>query len=135
MSHGDPQLVEVYRAANLLKAHAIRLALESAGVTARIDGELLQGALGEVPLGWQTVPRILVAREQIEEAREIIARNDIAPDVNPFVDAQSDLTRCLACGHEMSESEDVCAACGWTFADDEELTSDESDEADDESDD
>lgn len=66
------RFVEIYRAANVSEAHAARLALESAGIRARVEGEVLQGAMGELPLGWSTSPRIIVAIEDADNAREIL---------------------------------------------------------------
>jgi hypothetical protein len=73
----DPNFVEVYRARNLPHAQAIRIALQEAGIHAQIDGELLQGAVGDLPLGWMTVPRVLVDESQIAAAKPIIDRLDI----------------------------------------------------------
>lgn len=106
----DP--IELYRARGLPEAHAIRLLLEEEGIPVRIDNELLQGALGELPFGWTTAPRVLVERSREEDARRIldaflerIARNDAE-------DEHRD--RCLACGASMREF-DVCPKCGWSF--------------------
>jgi membrane protease YdiL (CAAX protease family) len=72
MTDGAREPVELYRAESLPEAHAIRLALESEGIVAHIDNELLQGALGDLPMGWSTAPRILVDRSDEPAARAIL---------------------------------------------------------------
>ena len=98
-----------------MQAHAIRMALEDAGVDVRIEGELLQSAVGEIPLGWDTLPRILVDSSQLKTAREIVERSDTHPAAEPHGDETVESTRCLACGCEMADTETTCASCGWTF--------------------
>jgi hypothetical protein len=115
MSVSQPEFVEIYRPKNLMQAHAIRIALEDAGIRVHIEGELLQSAVGELPLGWDTLPRIVVEESQVELARQIVERLDVQmannlPEIEP-----DGVSRCLACGSEMSETETQCASCGWTF--------------------
>ena len=57
-SPGDP--IEVYRARSLPEAHTIRILLENLGVPVSIDNEMLQGAIGDLPMGWITAPRIMI---------------------------------------------------------------------------
>lgn len=115
MTEDMPEFVEIYRPKNLMQAHAIRMALEDAGVDVRIEGELLQGAVGEIPLGWDTLPRILVDSSQLDTAREIVERLDARSAVEPPGNESNESTRCLACGCEMSEAATKCVSCGWTF--------------------
>jgi len=74
MASLDPKYVEVYRARDLPEAHSIRLALEESGIRVQIEGELLQGAVGELPPGWMTAPRILVKKSQLLAAQKVIDR-------------------------------------------------------------
>jgi hypothetical protein len=46
----------------LSEAYAIRNHLEANTIPAFIENELFQGALGDLPLGWNTAPRIIVDR-------------------------------------------------------------------------
>ncbi len=115
MTTSLPEFVEIYRPKNLLQAHAIRMALEEAGVDVRIEGELLQSAVGEIPLGWDTLPRILVDSSQLKIAREIVDRLDARSTAEPTEGETDEGTRCLACGCEMADTETTCASCGWTF--------------------
>ena len=115
MTPSLPEFVEIYRPKNLMQAHSIRMALEDAGVDVRIEGELLQSAVGEIPLGWNTLPRILVDSSQLNIAREIVNRSDARPAAAALGDETDESTRCLACGCEMTDTETTCASCGWTF--------------------
>ena len=115
MTPSLPEFVEIYRPRNLMQAHAIRMALKDAGVDVRIEGELLQSAVGEIPLGWDTLPRIMVDSSQRNIAQEIVNRSDARKVAEPQGDETDETTRCLACGCEMTDTETTCASCGWTF--------------------
>lgn len=117
MNESHPRFVEIYRARNLPEAYAIRIALEDAGIDARIEGELLQGVVGELPMGWDTAPRILVEDSQASAARAIVDRVDLRAVPEPDADELNDDSRCLACGHAMSENSPKCPACGWSYQD------------------
>ncbi len=66
--------VEVYRAENSAQAHLMASALEDEGIKAIVDGDALQLALGDIPLGWSTAPRILVAQADAARARELVKK-------------------------------------------------------------
>jgi hypothetical protein len=68
----ERKLVEVYRAKNSAQAHLVKSALENAGICALIEGDLLQGALGELPLGWSSAPRIMVEEHEAAQARTLL---------------------------------------------------------------
>jgi hypothetical protein len=72
MSEG--RLVEVYRAKDSLQAHLLRSALEAAGIHALVEGDLLQGAVGELPVGWSSAPRIMVEEHDATRARTLLER-------------------------------------------------------------
>ena len=115
MTASHPEFVEVYRPKNLMQAHAIRMALEDAGINVHIEGEILQSAVGELPLGWDTLPRIVVEESQVTNAREIVERLDANMAAAKSDDDTDEGTRCLACGVVMGETETTCVSCGWTF--------------------
>lgn len=112
MSIGPDDAVEIYRARDLPEAHALTLALESEGIAACIDNEMLQAAVGGLLAGWPTAPRVLVAPTDTAAARVVLDRflqragNESA--------GNDTSTRCLACGTPMGEA-DACAACGWSY--------------------
>jgi hypothetical protein len=49
----------------------LKSALENAGIGAVIEGDLLQGAIGEHP-AWSAAPRIIVAKCDAMKARAIL---------------------------------------------------------------
>src|SRR5438445_419375 len=104
--------VELYRASGLAEAHALRIFLESEGIPVRIDNELLQGVVGELPMGWPTAPRLFVGRA-IELAARAILRDHLDRVAKSHDDAEHALC-CLACGMAMGASA-VCASCGWSY--------------------
>jgi len=111
----DPKFVEIYRARNLPQAHMIRMALAEAGIETQIEGELLQGAVGDLPIGWPTAPRILVAESQADTARQIIERAEERQGSEPEADESREMTRCLACDAVMVEGDPKCPRCGWSY--------------------
>lgn len=120
------ELVELFRARDLCEAHVIRMALEEAGIPAAVEGEFLQGALGDLPVGWTTSPRVMVQASQLEAARKIVGQTTALSDsptgadrLSPrqpeaVVENPTEETCCLACGSAMGES-DTCLACGWSY--------------------
>ncbi len=91
MAQTGHELVEIYRAPSLPQAHALRLVLEEAGIRVQIEGEHLQGAVGQLPIGWATAPRLLAPEFQAIEAREIIRSEEERERSSP--DAISDELR------------------------------------------
>jgi hypothetical protein len=117
MSASNPKWVEIYRAENGPEAHMMRMALEEAGVPVRIEGELLRGVAGRLPMGWDTAPRILTEESQESVARNVMAQVQVRKHAEPQEDETEGLTRCLACGRMMTEAEVKCSSCGWSFQD------------------
>ncbi|MBV1883043.1 MAG: DUF2007 domain-containing protein [Pseudomonadales bacterium] len=60
----------IYEALNTVEAHMILHLLEQAGLSARIDGEYLQGGVGEIQAAG--VVRVMVEENDYADAREII---------------------------------------------------------------
>jgi membrane protease YdiL (CAAX protease family) len=106
----DP--IELYRARGLPEAHAIRLLLEGEGVPVRIENELLQGAVGELPLGWATAPRVVVGRAHAAAARALL--EGFLRRADRPRGGEDPTLCCLACGAAMGEAE-TCPACGWSY--------------------
>lgn len=143
MPTANLKFVEAYRAAHPIQAHALRMALEEAGIRVIIENEALQGAIGDVPPGWSSAPRLMVEESQLATARAIINQTDHSERANlelkphetaiamtaaffgmagvalaPGAIAESEqveTTRCLACGTIMLETETKCAQCGWSY--------------------
>src|SRR5262249_10856767 len=96
------------------QAHAIRIALEEAGIAVQLEGELLQGAVGDLPIGWPTAPRILVEESRVRAARDIIETTDAREISQPGEDDYEDENHCLAGGVARGDAA-KCPARGWTF--------------------
>jgi hypothetical protein len=66
----------IYTAANVQQAHLLKNLLDEAGIAATVANDALQGAIGEVPLGWATSARVVVSEERAAEARRIAEEFD-----------------------------------------------------------
>ena len=64
-------MIIVYRAANIADAHLIRQMLEAEGMPAFIQGEYLQGAVGELPANTEILVR--VSDDRYDDARAVVA--------------------------------------------------------------
>lgn len=60
-----------YDAANNIDAHLVMHQLQQAGIDARIEGEFLQGGIGELPAAGNV--RVIVDDQDLAEARAVIA--------------------------------------------------------------
>lgn len=72
-------MIIIHRAANIADAHLIRQLLEAEGIPAFIQGEYLQGAVGELPANTEIL--VHVADGNAEAARGIIAAWESAEPV------------------------------------------------------
>jgi ribosomal protein L40E len=112
----EQRFVEVYRAKNNPQALAMKQALEDAGIRAAIENELLQGAVGELPMGWATAPRVMVESTDAFRARELLERLDRAEPTAPEVEnGGNEVATCLACGTRLPDDAASCPACGWSY--------------------
>lgn len=68
----------VFDASSNIEAHLVMHQLQQAGIDARIEGEYLQGAIGELPAAGNI--RVLVDSKDVDEARLVIAEWDAAGD-------------------------------------------------------
>ena len=66
------KMVEVYRAKDISQAHILRSTLENAGIPALVEGDSLLSAIGEIPGGWSSAPRILVEEDHVPTARLLL---------------------------------------------------------------
>jgi hypothetical protein len=65
-------MTKIYSAQNAIDAHIVKGMLEQQGIQARVNGEYLQGGIGELPLiGLVTVS---VAEEDYEKALEVLRK-------------------------------------------------------------
>ena len=71
----------VYEAANSIEAHMVLNMLEQEGIEGRIDGEFLQGGIGDLPAGG--LIRVMVQECDYERARAIVQDWDAAQPEPP----------------------------------------------------
>lgn len=63
-------MTKIYSAQNAIDAHIVKGMLEQQGISARVDGEYLQGGIGELPL--IDLVTVSVADEDYEKALEVL---------------------------------------------------------------
>ena len=68
----ENELVEVFVARDLPHAHLLMALLKSGGIDGHVTNEHLQGAVGELPAGWATTPRILVRASVATQAKQLL---------------------------------------------------------------
>ncbi|MCH8249582.1 MAG: DUF2007 domain-containing protein [Proteobacteria bacterium] len=69
---------KVFDASSNIEAHLVMHQLQQAGIDARIEGEYLQGGIGELPAAGNI--RVVVDSKDVDEARLVIAEWDAAGD-------------------------------------------------------
>lgn len=97
----------VYTAANPVEAHLCRQYLESRGIKAHVDGEILWMSRGEFPLNEATCPRVNVSDEDFPRAAELI--EDFKPE-QPSPERLEDWT-CCKCGEQSPADYEICWNC------------------------
>ncbi|MBI3467244.1 MAG: DUF2007 domain-containing protein [Planctomycetes bacterium] len=80
---GSLRQVVIYRAASLPQAQLLRNLLEDAGIEAMVVNDALQGVSGELPLGWTTLARVVVAEVDAARARRLAEDFDIVASPYP----------------------------------------------------
>jgi putative signal transducing protein len=68
----------VFDASSNIEAHLVVHQLQQAGIEAAIQGEFLQGGIGELPAAGNI--RVMVGEDDVDEARQVIADWDAAGD-------------------------------------------------------
>ena len=68
----------VFDASSNIEAHLVMHQLQQAGIEATIQGEFLQGGIGELPAAGNI--RVMVGENDVDEARQVIADWDAAGD-------------------------------------------------------
>ena len=104
--------VVLYTVRELYEAQAIHDSLEAEGIPSRVEGEFLTSVLGEVPVGDNSVPRVMVRQEDEVAARVVLDR--LIAEFRAAQAAEPSDQVCLSCGANMNDS-DKCPKCGWTF--------------------
>ena len=112
----DSPIVELYSAADSAEAYTVKNLLEQQDISSRIVGEWLQNALGDIPLGTATAPRIWVSRDDAARAQEVLAeflaiRHQAAPSDEEA--PRPNDWKCPGCGEEVTSDFDVCWNCEY----------------------
>jgi hypothetical protein len=94
-------MIIVYRAANIADAHLIRQMLEAEGIPAFIQGEYLQGAVGEIPANTEILVR--VSDEHFDAARAVVADWESGEPMT-FDDEDDDVVAVTASGPAAPQS-------------------------------
>lgn len=94
--------IALYQASHQLEAHALKGALEVAGVPVRLSGGGLQGAIGELPVDLLQVT-LMVPSHALDDASAVLAAYLKQPEAG---------WRCGHCGEENGASFEVCWRCG-----------------------
>ena len=68
----------VFDASSNIEAHLVMHQLQQAGIEVTIQGEFLQGGIGELPAAGNI--RVMVGEDDVDEARQVIADWDAAGD-------------------------------------------------------
>lgn len=102
-----PELVEVYTASGTHEAHLLKLLLSDAGIEARVVGDGLHNAVGELPAS-AILPRLWVRAADLDAARAVIhdyeqRRTEPRQEV--------ELWECELCGEWNEPSFDFCWQC------------------------
>lgn len=63
-------MIKVYSAQNAVDAHIVKGMLAQQGIVARVDGEYLQGGIGELPL--IDLVTVSVSEEDYEKALKVL---------------------------------------------------------------
>src|SRR5205085_7005780 len=70
------QPIVIYSAANTQQAYLLKGLLVEQGITASVINDTIQLAGGELPLGWTTAPRVIVAESDAVQARALAEQFD-----------------------------------------------------------
>ncbi len=106
----DSEPVEVYSAIDIYEAHLVKSMLDEAGIMARIVGDHLQNAIGDLP-AVKIAPRIWVNAEFFDKARAVIEAYE---NTSPPPTQTSSAWTCTKCGEDNEPSFDICWNCQAT---------------------
>lgn len=98
----------VYSAANPTEAHLCSQYLSGKGIEARVDGEILWQARGDLPPNESTNPTVVVSDEQFEQARMLVEQFE----KTLTEDRALDLWSCSRCAEDNPGSFEICWNCG-----------------------
>ncbi|WP_111976770.1 putative signal transducing protein [Algibacillus agarilyticus] len=97
--------VEAYLAENTLQAHCIKGLLATQGIDAKLHGEALMGAVGEIPIDACYI-KLMVKVEDKEVTETVLKHYEQALKNNPLD------WFCHQCGENNATTFDLCWHCG-----------------------
>jgi len=100
------EVVEVYSAPTEAEAHLLVQRLADHGIAARIVGEILRTAMGEIP-AFHASPRIWVSEDDAERARCLLHGWDRKSRSGP----RSPAWECPICTAHVDEGFQICWSC------------------------
>ncbi len=98
---------EVYSAADIQDANFIKYELEEAGIEARVVGDHLQNAVGDLP-SVTIAPRVWVNAENFDRARKIISDHQAQRRSSAMPASE---WKCAECGEPNEPSFEICWNC------------------------
>ena len=118
------QPTEIYTAATPFEAYELKNLLAEDDIEAVVVNDALQAAAGEVPLGWITAARVLVAEADAERARQIAeqfdrqiaaARHDRRAERDEPRKSPVSFESCPRCGRPRTAVCPICQTAGAHF--------------------
>jgi rubrerythrin len=104
----------VYTARDQMDAHFLRGLLEREGILSVVQGEMLEGAWGTMPVSSESRPSVWVNEADVARSQPIVAeyqsreqRNARGAEAPPRV-----TWKCPKCGEAVEEQFDTCWNCG-----------------------
>jgi len=113
--------VIIYSAGRIDEAMLVKQLLEERGIESFIENQVLQGAVGELPPGEATNPRVRVDEDDAEKAREVVKgfehqqrlARQRSPEVEThFVEDWTDWPTCPQCGRRRQTVCPICETAG-----------------------
>lgn len=104
----ESQPLEVYSAADIPEAHLVLAVLEDADIEARIVGDHLQGAVGDLP-AVSIAPRIWVHAQNFAKAREVIKAWQ--QEMRESRETPAAKWDCSSCGETNEPAFELCWNC------------------------
>jgi hypothetical protein len=114
----------IYTAANPLEAHELKNLLADEGIEAYVINDALQAVTGEVPMGWATAARVLVAEQDAVRARSLaeefdrqtaLARTEPHREVTTTPAPEVFVALCPACDRPRTAVCPICETAGADF--------------------
>jgi len=120
---GEPTII--YSADSVQQAYLLKGLLEEQGIFARVVNDAIQIAGGDLPLGWTSAAKVVVADQDAAAARQLAEQFDRQTAHEPLADDGRDISTaapwdgwpiCPTCSEPRSARCPICEASGSNFA-------------------